>query len=88
MLRKEFGLVLHQFKGMAFERSGDLRVQLLSGIAQQAAVSRVLHQRVLEGIDRVGWRAALEHQLGGDEAVERGLQLILEEAGYRMQQLV
>ena len=69
---------------MGFERFGDLRMQLLSGIAQQAAVSRVLHQRVLEGIDRVGWRAALEHQLGGDEASERGLQLVLREAGYGM----
>ncbi len=46
----------------------------------------VLHQRVLEGVDRIGRRAALEDQLGGDEAGERGLQLVLGKAGDRTQQ--
>ena len=58
MLREEFGLGLHQPWGMGFERFGDLRVQLLPSAAQQAAVRRVLHQRVLEGIDRLRRRAA------------------------------
>ena len=62
---------------MRFEGFGDLRVQLLPGIAQQTAVSRVLHQRVLEAIDRVGRDASLEHQLGGDEPAKSGLQLVL-----------
>src|SRR5580692_8510042 len=84
MLREELWLAVHHLGGMGFERFGDLRVQLLPGIAEQAAVRRVLHQRVLEGIDRVGWRATLEHQLGGDEASERGVQLVLGEAGYGM----
>jgi hypothetical protein len=44
---------------MGFERFGDLRVQLLPSAAQQAGVSRVLHQRVPEGINRVGRRASL-----------------------------
>jgi hypothetical protein len=44
-------------------------------------VRRVLHQRVLKGIDRVGRRAALEDQLGGDEASESGLQLVLGNSG-------
>jgi len=43
MLREELGLAIHQLGGMGFQRSGDQRVQLLPGIAQQAAVSRVLH---------------------------------------------
>jgi hypothetical protein len=66
MLREEFGLAVHQLGGMGFERFGDLRVQLLPSVAQQAAMRRVLHQRVLEGIDRLGRHAALEDQLGGD----------------------
>jgi hypothetical protein len=33
MLREEFGLVLHNLRGMSFERFGDLRVQLLPGNA-------------------------------------------------------
>ena len=44
----------------------------------------VLHQRVLEGIHRIGRCAALEHQLGADETSERGFQLVLGEAGYGM----
>ena len=39
---------------MGFERFGDLRVQLLACAAEQAAMRRVLHQRVLEAVDRVG----------------------------------
>ena len=49
---------------------------------------RVLHQRVLEGVDRIGRRAALEHQLGSDEAAESGLQLVLGKAGDGTQQRI
>jgi hypothetical protein len=45
---------------MGFERFGDLRTQLLARAAQQAAVHRILHQRMLEGIDRVGRSSAAE----------------------------
>ena len=48
MLREEFGLALHHLGRMGFERFGNLRVQLLPGAPQQAAVRRVLHQCVLE----------------------------------------
>jgi len=51
-------------------------------------VRRVLHQRVLEHIDRVGRPASLEHQLRGNEASERGLQLVLGKTGDRTQQRV
>jgi len=58
---------------LGFEHFGDLPVQLLARAAQQAAVSRILHQCVLEAIDRV-WRcASLKHQLGSDEAAESSL---------------
>ena len=73
---------------MGFELFGDLRVQLLARAAQQAAVRRVLHQRVLEGVDRVGRLAPLEDQLGGDKPAERGLQLVLGKEGYRTQQWI
>jgi hypothetical protein len=73
---------------MDFERFGDLCVQLLPSAAQQAAVSRVLHQGVFEGIDRVGRRATLEDQLGGYEARESSLQLVLWKTGDGTRQLV
>jgi hypothetical protein len=79
MLREKFGLALRQFREMGFKRFGNLRMQLLPGTSQQAAVRRVLNQRVLEGVDRVGRRAALEHQLGSDEVSESGLQLVFRE---------
>ena len=48
----------------------------------------VLHQRVLETIDRLGRLASLEYQLRGDEAVESSLQLVLGKTGDGMQQRV
>jgi len=64
-----------------FQRLGDPAMQGLARAAQQAAVRRILHQHVLEGIDRVRRRAALEDQLGGDEAGESGLQLVVGQTG-------
>src|SRR5271166_5774009 len=57
MLGEELRLVFYYFWKIGFERVGDLRMQLPAGLAQQAAVSCVLHQRVLEGVDRFGRRA-------------------------------
>src|SRR5215472_13902843 len=81
MLREDFGLGLHHRGKMGFERFGDPRVQLLASASEQAAVRRVLNQRVLETVNRVGRCAALKHQLGGDEAAESGLQLALVKTG-------
>jgi len=49
---------------------------------------RVLHQRVLEDIDRIGQRSSLEHQFGSDETGESGLQLGLGKSGDGAQQLI
>ena len=49
---------------------------------------RVLHQRVLEGIDCVGWRAALKYKLGSDNPAESNLQIVLGKAGDHAQQFV
>ena len=70
MLRTDFWLTLHQLGEKGFERFGDLRVQLLPSSTEKAAMSRVLHQRVLKGIDRIGRCAAMEDELGGDESSE------------------
>jgi len=88
MLREQLRLAVHQLWGLGFERFRDVRVQLLPGVAQQAAVRSVLHQCVLEAIDRFGRRTALEHQLGGDEASECSVQLILGKARNGAQQCV
>ena len=88
MLCQDFWLSVHQLGGMCFERFSDPPVQLLASAAQQAAVCSILHQRVLEGVDSIGRRAALEDQLGGDEASERGLQLVSRKTGDSAQQLL
>ena len=77
MLGEQLGLAVQQFGEIGFERFGDLRVQLPSGIAQQSTVRRVLHQGVFERVDRVGRCAALGYQLGGDEACKSCLQFVL-----------
>ena len=88
MLGEELGLAVDQLGGMGFEGFGDLCVQSLASAAQQAAVRRILHQRVLETLDCVGRRAPLEHELRGNKAGERGLQLVLGKAGDGTQQFV
>ena len=88
MLREEFGLRVYQLGGLDFEGLGDLRVLLLPRAAQQAAMRRVLHQRVLKAIDRIGRCATLKHQLGANEASQSRLQLILGNARNCMQQRI
>ena len=63
MLRQELGLVLHDLGGMGLECFGNLRMQLLPSAPQQTTVNGILHQSVLETVDRLGRRAALEDQL-------------------------
>src|SRR5262249_36123040 len=53
MLCEKLGLAVLQFGQMSLQRSGDLRMRLPADIAQQAAVLRVLHQRVLKAVNRI-----------------------------------
>ena len=88
VLSEQLGLALHQLGGKRFECIGNLCMQLLSGAAQQAAVSGVLHQRVLEGVYCVRRAAALKHQLGGDKAGKSSSQLVCGKPGDGMQQFI
>jgi hypothetical protein len=53
MPREQLGLCLHQLRRIRFQRRGDPRVQSSPGTAQQAAIRNVLHQRMLEAVNRV-----------------------------------
>ena len=67
----QFRLVLGNVGELAFESFGDAGVKRASRLAQQRAIGRVLHQRVLEQIRRV-WRHTLpEQQTCLNEPVER-----------------
>jgi hypothetical protein len=48
--RQQFGLGLGDVRELTLEGFGDTSVQRTSSLAQQRAVGRVLHQRVLEQI--------------------------------------
>src|SRR5262249_29647631 len=61
MAREKLRLAVDHLGGKSFERFGDPPVQFVSGSAQQAAISGVLHKRMLEGIDRIGWRTMLKY---------------------------
>jgi hypothetical protein len=54
MLCQEFGLALDALPEMGFERSGDPRVQFLTGAG-------ILHKRVLEQENSIRQYTALEH---------------------------
>ena len=62
MTRQQFRLVLGYLGELAFESFGDASVKRASRLAQQRAVGRILHQRVLEQISRVRRYALPEQQ--------------------------
>ena len=72
----------------ALQRRGDTAVQLLTPAAQQGAVCRVLHQRVLEGVLSIGRRTAPEDQLGASELFEGFVQLLLRHSRDRADEFI
>ena len=71
-----------------FEGGGDAGVELLPPAAQQGVISRVLHQRVLEGVLGVGRGAAPVDQLGADQLRQRVVELRRRHPSHRADQLV
>ena len=60
--RQQLRLALGNLGELAFKNFGDASVKRASRLAQQRAVGRVLHQRVLEQISRVRRHALPEQQ--------------------------
>ena len=58
MTRQQFGLVLSDLSELTFQSIGDAGVERASRPAQHGAVRRVLHEGVLEGVDRFRWLPA------------------------------
>ena len=67
MVRKQRRLGCDKVREPAFQGASDAAMKLLPAAAQQGAVSGILHQRVLEGVLRVGRSAAAVDQLGADQ---------------------
>ena len=62
VMRQHLGFGGLDVREALLDHAGDLAVQLLSAALEQQVVSRVLHQRVLEGVDGIGRRATTEGQ--------------------------
>jgi hypothetical protein len=71
-----------------FEGGGDIGMELLPAAAQQGAVGRVLHQRVLKGVFGVGRGAAPVDQLGADQLRQGVVELRRRHPRSRGDQLV
>ena len=84
--RQQLGLALGNLGELAFKGFGDTGVKRASRLAQQRAVGRVLHQRMLEQVGRMRRHALPEQQTSCNETVERRFQLRLRLAHHRSQQ--
>ena len=64
VVRKRFGLRFHDFRKLLLKRVRDGRVQMPASADQEAGISGVAHQCVLEGVDRVRNLATPKNQSG------------------------
>ena len=84
--RQQLRLALGHLRELAFEGFSDTGVKRASRLAQQRAIGRVLHQRMLEQIARVRRHALPEQQTSRNETVERRIEFRLRLVHHRSQQ--
>ena len=60
VMRQQFRLVLGDIRELALKGFGDTGVKRATWLAQQSAIGRVLHQRMLEEIGRMRRHALAE----------------------------
>ena len=63
-------------------------MQLLAPAVQQGAIGGILHEHVFRGVLGVGWRSALEDQLGMDQLRRGVVNLRLGHSRHCINQLV
>ena len=80
MARQNLRLVLSDVREAAFEGFGDASVQCASRLAQKATVSRILDQRVLKEITRMGRYTLAEQQPDQNDPIQSWPQLLLARA--------
>jgi hypothetical protein len=79
------------FKGVRktlFKRGGDVRMQLLATLPEQALIGGVTHQRVLKDVGGRRRNAAAEDELGSDQTIQRGHEIGLRQRNDCRKQLV
>ena len=88
MLRQHFRRRVDDVRDALFQHQRDRGMQLLPAGAQHGRIGAVLHQRVLEDVDRVRRRAAQKNHLGFGEPDQCVLQHGVGQAGDRGQDLI
>ena len=88
MMGEEFRLGLHDIGELFAQDFGDALMQDLPAALQEALIGRVLYQRVLEAVARLGRGPVAEHQPGILQLGERGAQRRLVAADDGMEQRV
>src|ERR1700748_1700239 len=86
MPRQKFGLVLCYLCKLGLKRICDASVKRASRLAQERAVSRVLHHGVFEQIRRMRRNALSEQQTRGDETMQRRIEFHFRLSNYRNKQ--
>ena len=88
MAGEQFRLVFGNDGELGFEGFGDTGVKCASRIAQEGAVGRVLHQRVLEQIFRMRRLALPEQQTGLQKTINFRFEFPFWLVRYRSQQSI
>src|SRR3989442_1427138 len=86
--RQRLWLACGQIGEPSLESTGNPAMQLLTAAANKACISSILHQRMLELVQRIRRDAALKDQLGMDEPRERVPQLFFGQRCYVCNQAV
>jgi hypothetical protein len=73
VMRQRLGLGGLDVREALLDYPRDLAVQLLPSTLEQRVVRCVLHQRVLEGVGRLRWRASAKRQPRSGETLQRVL---------------
>src|SRR5512138_3363166 len=81
-------MMLGMVRKAVFEHVGDAAVDRWSLALRNRLVRRILHERMLERVERVGNIAALMNELGRDRLVEQGFERRVGERRDGLQDLV
>jgi hypothetical protein len=88
VLGDQRGLGHHDVPELVFKRCRNTGMQLLATAAQQGSIGGFLHQRVLEGVFRIGGRPAPEDQFGVHKLRQGVIQLLPRHCRHRTDQLM
>jgi len=73
-MRQQLGLGLDQCGKLGLQHLGNALVIVLPRALEQRLIRRVLDERMLERVGRLGWQTSLVHQFGVHQSTQLTLQ--------------